>query len=1102
MKYFVLKNSNWVHKFNLTLLLSLLCLSVSYAQSNSVKGVVTADGEGLPGASVVIKGTQTGTLTDENGKYQIPAGKNDVLVVSFIGYLNQEVKVNGQSTIDIDLKEGDAMLDEVVVVGYGTMKREDLTGSVASIKGEELDKVKPVSFEGGIAAKAAGVQVISTEGGPGAGFKVRVRGGSSINASNDPLYVIDGFAIEGSPQGTGLGLGNSSTSPLANIDPSNIESIEVLKDASATAIYGSRGANGVILITTKKGKRGRANLNFESNVSLSTISKKIDLLSAQEFVDWRNEFTPWDPNNPGDQLVGAYRDQFGNNINLNDERVVLTDWQDEILRTAVSQNYKLSATGGSENSTYAASFSYLDQEGIIKTSNFERFSGSLRLDQNIGNKIKAGANLNAGYNSTGGVVSAASENANGRSGIVTNAVLFGPVQGLTRYNDAEYDEDGRLISLRGGDISNPTLILNNDINTGTAYNIFGNVYAQYDILDNLTFKSSIRLSSFGGKNKRYFSEKFGWGQTTNGRAYIGNFQGNGLTTEQNLNYRKRFGKHGINLTAVYEQQKTSFENITATSTGFDLPNVNLDNLGTATVSLPTFSTYSDNSLRSYLGRAQYDYGDKFVVNVSARYDGSSRFAEGNKWGFFPSAGFAWKAINEPMFQSLGWLSDLKFKLSYGETGNTAIGSYRSLASASLASTIFNGNNLATGVAIERLANNELTWETTAQADFGIVIGLLNNRVNLEADYYNKKTTDLLLEVPLPATSGYQTAFKNLGAISNKGFEFVLNTVNVEKGDLNWTTNFNISFNKNRVLDLGGAKQFFVRAIGDNQIDDDYIVRVGSSLGSIFGLEVAGVYNYDDFDAFNGLTAAEAAEKIFADAAAQGIPYFDVVYTLRDGIAISSGQPNRNNYRPGMPKFVDQLTVDTDGDGIPDAADGIINANDRTIIGRTVPDFFGGITNNFTYKNFDFSILAQYSVGNDVYNKNIKQATAQAIPYFNKYGIVRDRWTPTNPNGIEPGVLGDTDGGISGNAYSTYVEDGSFLRLANITLGYSLNKDVARKLGIKNARFYGSIDNLYNFTTYSGYDPDVSVGNNQLTPGLDVDSYPRARFFRVGLSVGF
>tara|TARA_R110002126_G_scaffold291634_1_gene454641 strand:+ start:521 stop:3820 length:3300 start_codon:yes stop_codon:yes gene_type:complete len=1079
-----------------------MSFGVVQAQTITVQGVVTGGGDPLPGASVLVKGTTNGVVADFDGNYTIIVDSKSILVYSYIGFSSKEIQVKGRSTVNVDLSQDVAQLDEIVIIGYGTAKRKDLTGSVVSIKAEELNKVKPISFEGGIAGRAAGVQIVSSEGGPDAGFKVRVRGGTSINASSDPLYVIDGFALQGDQQSTGVGLGNSNTSPLAGIDPSTIESIEVLKDASATAIYGSRGANGVILITTKGGKKGRKVLNFEAFTTVSTLARKLDLLSGQEYVDWRNEYSPWDPSNTQDFLMTAYRDQYGNSINLNDSRIILTDWQDEISRVAITNNYKLSMSGGTDTNTYSASFSYLDAQGIIKTSDFERYNGSLRINQNISKKIKAGMNLNVGFTNTSGVVTSASENANGRSGIVTSATLFSPVQGITRYQDAEYDEDGRVISLRSGDVVNPNRVLEGNKNRRIRFNSFGNVFLQYQIAKGLTFKTSIRGNLSASKGQAYFSEKFGWGQSTGGRAFTNNANGMGITTEQNLSYNNSFGKHRINATAVYEQQESSFEQISSTSTGFDLPGVNLNNLGTAQETLVTQSFFSDNALRSILGRVQYDFDNRFTLNASARYDGSSRFAEGSKWGFFPSVGVAWKVSNEKFLSNNNVISYLKLKASYGETGNTAIGSYISLPKTETASYILNGNDLNIGVAVQNLVVDGLTWETTAQFDAGFSISLFKDRISLDADYYSKETTNLLLNKPIPATTGFDVAFTNVGTLVNKGYEFVLNTINIDRDDFTWKSSFNISFNENEVKDLGGAKEFFTRAIGDNQIPLDYVIRVGEPVGNVFGLQNDGLYQFADFVEFDGLSEADAAIKMRQDALTLGVPLYLLNYTLKDGVVVSSGRTDITTYRPGLPKLKDQLTVDTDNDGIPDSGDGIINSDDRTIIGRTVPKHFGGFNNNFTYKNFDLSILTTWSYGNDVYNKNRVRGIGQNIPFFNKYGEIRDRWTPENTNTTVPSILGYGDAGVSGNAYSEYVEDGSFLRLSNITLGYTLPRKVAKSIGVTSVRIYGAADNIYVWTNYTGYDPDVNVGNNQLTPGLDSDSYPRARTFRLGINVGF
>jgi len=1066
-------------------ILSILFFNFAQAQS-TITGTVTAEGGPLPAASVLVKGTSRGVITDFDGNFEITASENETLVISYLGFVPKEILVGTQTNLQIDLKEDNSTLEEVVIIGYGSSKRKDLTGSISSIKAEELEKVKTVSFEGSLQAKAPGVQVVTSEGGPGAGFKIRIRGGTSITASSDPLYVIDGFALPGAGESSSVGLGNSTTSPLASIDPSTIESIEVLKDASATAIYGSRGANGVIIITTKKGKKGRADISFETFTGVSVLASKVDLLTAQEFVDWRYEFTPWDPNNPNDQFGAAYRDQFGNNVDLRDPRILLTDWQDEISRSAIVKSNKLSISGGSDNSSYYASFSHLDQEGIIRTSDYERYNLNLRLDLNVTDKIKAGMNLNMGYQKRNGVVSAANENANGRAGIVTNSILFSPAQGLTRFNDAEYDDEGRLLSLRGGDIVNPNRTLEGNINKGRGVNAFGSVYLEYKISDALKFKSSVRGNVFNNKGQAFFSGDFGWGQFTNGRAYTSVAQGTGLITEQNLNYNKNFGNHRLNVTAVYEQQQGDFEFVSLEYTGFELPGVNLDNLGSASENLPSRSDFIRNQLRSYLARVQYDFDNRFTLNLSGRYDGSSRFDEENRWGFFPSAGIAWKVSNEKFLKGNNTISTAKLRMSYGETGNNQFGSYRSLAQSRLSSYVFGGSSFETGVTVNSLASRRLSWETTAQLDAGLVLGFLDNRINLEVDYYIKDTRDLLLEVPTPTTSGFDFAFQNLGLLRNRGVEVSLNTTNIETENFSWTSSFNISFNQNEILDLGDGSEFFATAIGDNQITNDYVIRVGESLGSIFGVETDGVYNYSDFEEFDGLSNAEAADLIIQNGVNAGIPYYDIFYTLKAGTTTTAGV---SQYRPGMPRYVDKNN------------DGIVNGDDNDIIGNTQPKHFGGFTNNFTYKNFDLSVLTTWVYGNDIYNKNRVRGGSQEIPFFNKLGFVRDRWTPTNSESDIPGIWGFGDGGFSGLANSSYIEDGSFLRIANITLGYKFQKELLETLNIKSLRIYGSVDNVHVFTNYSGYDPDVSVGRNQLTPGLDSDSYPRSRAFRIGINVG-
>ncbi len=1092
-------------------MLVLFCsFTTVYGQQLKVKGTVTGDGSLLPGVSVSVKGDQVGSVTDFDGNFEIPANKDDVLVFSFVGFKTLEVDLEGRNNLEVNLIADVSELDEVVVVGYGSVKRKDLTGAVSTIKSDEIEKIKTTSFEGAIASKAAGVQVVRSEGGPDAAFKIRIRGGTSINASNDPLYVIDGFPITGGSVSTSIGQGNSSTSPLATLDPSSIESIDILKDASATAIYGSRGANGVILITTKKGVPGRSQISFESYFGVSRLANKLDVLSAQEFIDFRNDYQTWfpafaainDDTNQNKFLAEGFRvdDGTGTYIPIDlatmtfDPPILIDDWQDVITRSAITKNYRLSANGGNKNTRYNASFSYQDREGIIRTSEIERYTGNFNITTKLNDKLEAGFNGNVGHISRSGVVTAASNNSQGRSGIVTSAILFPPVQSPRQWFQNEYDpETGRLIANRNGDVSNPELMLSENTNTGKTLQTSLNAYLSYELAEGLTFKSSIRGFSMAVKNKAWFTNKFGWARGVGGRSITRFYNSSSLVTEQNLNYLKDFGDHRINATLVYERQQRTSENLTSNSTGFDIPNLNLDALQGALNTEPTQSYAFNSSVESFLARVQYDAFNKYLLTASLRYDGSSRFAEEKRWDYFPSLGLAWRISNESFLKNNSLISDAKLKFSYGQSGNTEIPAFKSIAQAGISSYVFGGSSLSAGSSIIQLANEDLTWESTREIDYGLSLGLFNNRITLEADYYDKETSNLLLEVPLPATSGYQTAFKNLGLVSNKGYEFALNANMIENSDFNWNMNFNISFNENKVLDLGDADEFFVTAIGDNQTNNDYVVRVGESLGSIYGLAYDGVYNYQDFVEFDGMSIDEANAKLVADAAAVGdgteMWWTLNQYTLKEGVPVNALVTN-GTYRPGMTKF-----KDINGDGV-------INDDDRHIIGNTLPKHFGGMTQNFNYKNFDLSVQTSWSYGNDVYNKTLKKGAQTAVPWRNKFSIVDDRWSPENPNGTFTAFSAGNSGDVNSAAYDLYLEDGSYFRIGNITMGYTFPKEVMKKIGIKHLRLYVSLDNVHIWTKYSGWDPDVSVGNNQLTPGLDVDSYPRSRTFRTGIVARF
>ena len=698
-----------INKFSITTLLATLVLFCSfttvYGQQLKVKGTVTGDGSLLPGVSVAVKGGQVGSVTDFDGNFEISANKDDVLVFSFIGFKTLEVGLEGRNNLEVNLTADVSELDEVVVVGYGSVKRKDLTGAVSTIKSDEIEKIKTTSFEGAIASKAAGVQVVRSEGGPDAAFKIRIRGGTSINASNDPLYVIDGFPITGGSVSTSIGQGNSSTSPLATLDPSSIESIDILKDASATAIYGSRGANGVILITTKKGVPGRSQISFESYFGVSRLANKLDVLSAQEFIDFRNDYQTWfpafaainDDTNQNKFLAEGFRvdDGTGTYIPIDlatmtfDPPILIDDWQDVITRSAITKNYRLSANGGNKNTRYNASFSYQDREGIIRTSEIERYTGNFNITTKLNDKLEAGFNGNVGHISRSGVVTAASNNSQGRSGIVTSAILFPPVQSPRQWFQNEYDpETGRLIANRNGDVSNPELMLSENTNTGTTLQTSLNAYLAYELAEGLTFKSSIRGFSMAVKNKAWFTNKFGWSRGVGGRSITRFYNSSSLVTEQNLNYLKDFGDHRINATLVYERQQRTSENLTSNSTGFDIPNLNLDALQGALNTEPTQSYAFNSSVESFLARVQYDAFNKYLLTASLRYDGSSRFAEDKRWDYFPSLGLAWRISNESFLKNNSLISDAKLKFSYGQSGNTEIPAFKSIAQAGISSYVF------------------------------------------------------------------------------------------------------------------------------------------------------------------------------------------------------------------------------------------------------------------------------------------------------------------------------------------------------------------------------------------------------------------------------
>ena len=998
----------------------------------TITGKVTSleDNEPLPGVSILIKGTSNGTTTDIDGRYSLSANENDVLQFSYIGYQTKELTLNDQSVINIALEADLEQLEEVVVIGYGTQKKSDLTGSVGSIGSKEI-KAQPINaVNQALQGRVTGVQVTQSSNAPGGGITIRVRGGNSISASNDPLYVIDGFPITNPSPASGASNSNSYPNPLSSINPSDIESIEVLKDASATAIYGSRGANGVVIITTKRGKEGRSTVDFDAYYGLQQVTKTLDLITAEEHTSLKNEQL----RNLG--FTERYGNPNGNYPRTPAEYGKGTDWQDEIFRVAPIQNYQLTFSGGTEKLRYLISGNYFNQDGIVISSNFKRYTSRINLDATISDKFKVGSNFTVSHSINNGV------NETGTNGVVGAALTRSPASDV-------YDEDGNYTLLNVGPGSgfsnypNPVAVANTSTNLLKTNRVLGNIFGEYTIFEGLKARISIGADILNTRKDIFYTPETLIGNNLNGYGSNGNSNNINLLNENTLSYTKSLDNHAFDIVAGITFQNNREER--TYSEAQDFPNYTLgaNNLGLANQPLPPSGSVSEWGLNSYLGRFNYRFKDRYLFTITGRVDGSSRFGANNKYGFFPSGAFAWRVSDEEFLQGNRLINDLKFRVSYGITGNDGIGLYNSLSQYSTSRTVFGDVEVLT-IEASRIANPDLKWEKTAQFNTGVDIGFFDSRLQITADYYIKTTTDLLLGVQLPSTTGFTSVTRNVGSLENRGFELGINTVNVD-GEFKWTTNGNISFNKNKVLKLNDADQFLV---GSTSGGGTSIVKVGESVGSFYGNVFDGIWQ----------TETEIAE---------------------------AGDIARAGDLPGALRY-----KDLDGDGIFNPA------ADRTILGNGLPDFIFGLTNNFSFKEFDLSIFLQGVQGNEILNST-RSVLERSDPSSALLRTVYEgAWRADNPSNNHPSIRQWR----STNTDSYYIEDGSFVRLKNVSLGYNIP---LQSKTISNARVYISGQNLITFTNYRGYDPEVNSDFNSNTNyGVDVFAYPAARTYTIGASLSF
>jgi len=971
--------------------------------------------EPIQGVTVQLEAVTHSVQTDNQGNFQFVTGQKlpFTLILSFLGYEEKRLVVNSSPAV-IELTPASADLDEVVVVGYGTQKRRDLTGSVATLPDKLLKQ--PVSsldqtLKGGI----SGVQVTQTSGQPGGGVSIRIRGGASIQGGNEPLYVIDGFPVYNQTESTGVGSG-TPVNPLASISPTDIESIEVLKDAAATAIYGSRGANGVILVTTKKGRAGHVQLSYDGSFGAQNVLKQIDVLNAHDFAVLRNEAL-YDAN----PSLGAY--QYRTKAEI-DQLGAGTNWQKEAFQSGKVYNQQLSLSGGAEKIQYYLGANYFDQDGVIINTNFKRIGFRSNIDANPFDRLQVGANLSV--NKTNAQIAP--------TGIV-NALLIMPSTATVYEANGAYTLRNPFENI----FANPIATLKETTNTSQGLRILGTSFAQYRILKGLQAKVLVGVDLNSRDDKYYLPSYIYEGAGTKGKASLGNFDGTSWLNENTLNYTGSIGQHNFNALLGFTQQESKNDIFNAGAENFVTDELLFNSLQSgSTIVRPSSDSYSW-VLHSYLARINYNYANRYYVSASLRRDGSSRFGADNKWGNFPSVALSWRVANESFFKEIfPAVNDFKIRTSFGTTGNQEIGQYQSLSTLYSLNYLF-GNNVVAGFAPQRIPNKNLGWESTLQYDGGFDISLLNNRLQFTADYYYKKTKDLLLNVEIPWTSGYATSLQNFGSVSNRGLELSLKSRNLQ-GRVSWNTDINFSFNRNKVLTIGeGASSY---------VSGNYIIKVGEPIGTFYG-------------------------------------------TVTDGI-LQVGEENSKGKFTGnaTPKAGDRLYKDIDGDGQ------FTTANDRTIIGNAQPDFIFGLTNSISYKGFDLSFLIQGTVGNDLLNinrQNLEMFTGQQ----NASSDALTRWTPSNPSQLYPRAKLDPAPVFS----NQFVESGSFVRLKSLHFGYNFPKEWLQGASIKNLNLYLTAQNLLTWTKYKGFDPEVTSGSN-VQIGTDSGIYPAARSISAGISLTF
>lgn len=1003
-------------------------------QQKRVTGTVTdaATGERLPGVTVIIKGTTTGVASDIDGNYAIDVpSASTVLQFTSVGYAAQEITVGTRNVINVQLQGDVTMIDELVVIGYGFKKKRDLTGSISSVSAAALEDTPVKDVLSALQGRAPGVVVTANSGAPGAGITVRVRGHSSLNSGNDPLYVIDGIPVESSSQSLLNGYDMHGLNPLADINPGDIESIEVLKDAASTAIYGSRAANGVVLITTKRGKEGKGKVTLNYFSGVSEITRHLGVLNAQQ---WRqiiiDSYRNLDRHNNAATPTELHWTAIDSLNPMNNGDV---DWQSVMYRKAWQHQVELGAQGGTKAARYSFSTSYLDQDGIFLASNYKRITSRLNTDFKVSDRVTIGQNISF-TNSRNNRINAGGT---GNLSLVQSILVRPPTYSLT------YPDGSPIYYFNGK--RNPVGMAEECTHLNVSNRIIGNQFIEINLAKNLMFRSSLSVDFISMKEDEFYPttvdyrEGYNWGAV---RAHTNRTWAN----ENYVTYSTRLGNdHDLGAMAGFSMQDWKTE-----TTGLDGLYYVSDNIrtlnGAGTISNQAVNTANEHSMMSFFGRISYNYKGRYLAEANLRADGSSRFGAENRFGYFPSASAAWRFSDEAFADGLGFLSDGKLRLSVGQTGNEAIPNYVSGGEFAI------GRNYLTysGAAPSVMPNEGLRWEVTTQYNLGLDLALLKSRINLVADFYIKNTSGLLFAVPIPETTGFGSITRNIGSISNKGMEFALNTHNINR-ELQWNSSFNIGFNRNTVVDLPDE----VLTNGFIQNGTYHLLMEGKPIGVFYGWKFLGVYSRDE-DNVKQVRHGSATGKIFRG----GDPIWD----------------------------------DVNGDNI-------INDQDKQIIGDAEPLFAGGFGNDFTYKGFGLNLFLQFCYGNDIYS-HLNNMRNWVFAYNNVSTDALNRWRkPGDVTNYPAPIRNDPLGNENNRVASRWVEDGSYMRVKNLTLSYTLPKEITSKAGVSRLRAYVTGENLLTFTHYTGYDPEVNSYSG-LRIGVDEGAYPQSRTVIFGLNVEF